>query len=97
MGPAIIVAEVDLDMSRFPTLGYLCSWAKTLPRLKSSAGKTKGNDSTGHDNLYLARVLVETAVVIGRSDTLPRRAVPTDRASTWQREGHRLRPAARSS
>ena len=56
-------------MSRFPTPGHLCSWAKVCPGIKSSAGKTKGNGSTGHGNRYLARVLGETAVVIGRSDT----------------------------
>jgi transposase len=66
---AIIVAEVGLDVSRFPTPGHLCSWAKVSPGIKSSAGKTKGNGSTGHGNRYLARVLGETAVVIGRSDT----------------------------
>ena len=66
---AIILAEVGTDMSRFPTAGHLCSWAKVSPGIKSSAGKTKGNGSTGHGNRYLARVLGETAVVIGRSDT----------------------------
>ncbi len=66
---AIILAEVGPDMSRFPTAGHLCSWAKVSPGIKSSAGKTKGNGSTGHGNRYLARVLGETAVVIGRSDT----------------------------
>jgi len=66
---AIILAEVGLDMSRFLTAGHLCSWAKVSPGINSSAGKTKGNGSTGHGNRYLARVLGETAVVIGRSDT----------------------------
>ena len=56
-------------MSRFPTAGHLCSWAKFSPTLNSSAGKTKGNHSTGHGNRYLARVLGEAAVVAGRTDT----------------------------
>ena len=34
-----------------------------------SAGKTKGNGSTGHGNRYLARVLGEAAVAAGRTDT----------------------------
>ena len=66
---AIIIAEVGVDMSRFPTAGHLCSWAKFSPGISSSAGKTKGNGSTGHGNRYLARVLGEAAVVAGRSDT----------------------------
>jgi transposase len=66
---AIIIAEIGVDMSRFPTAGHLCSWAKFAPGIKSSAGRTKGNGSTGHGNRYLARVLGETAVVAGRTDT----------------------------
>ena len=66
---AVIIAEVGADMSRFPTAGHLCSWAKFSPGINSSAGKTKGNGSTGHGNRYLARVLGEAAVVAGRTDT----------------------------
>ncbi len=66
---AIILAEVGTDMSRFPTAGHLCSWAKFSPGIKSSAGKPKGTGSTGHGNRYLARVLGEAAVVAGRSDS----------------------------
>jgi transposase len=65
----IILAEIGTDMSRFPTPGHLCSWAKFAPRIKSSAGKNKGNGSTGHGNRYLARVLGEAAVMAGRTDT----------------------------
>jgi transposase len=66
---AIIIAEIGLDMTRFPTAGHLCSWAKFSPGIKSSAGKSKGSGSTGHGNRYLARVLGEAAVMAGRSDT----------------------------
>jgi transposase len=66
---AAIIAEIGLDMSRFPTAGHLCSWAKFSPGINSSAGKSKGNGSTGHGNRYLARSLGEAAVVAGRTDT----------------------------
>ena len=66
---AIILAEIGVDMSRFPTAGHLCSWAKFSPGINSSAGKSKGNGSTGHGNRYLARVLGEAAVVAGKTDT----------------------------
>ena len=65
----MILAEIGTDMSRFPTAGHLCSWAKFSPGIKSSAGKIKGNGSTGHGNRYLSRVLGEAAVVAGRTDT----------------------------
>ncbi len=66
---AVILAEIGTDMSRFPTAGHLCSWAKFSPGINSSAGKTKGTGSTGHGNRYLARVLGEAAVIAGRTDT----------------------------
>jgi transposase len=66
---AVIIAEIGVDMTRFPTAGHLCSWAKFSPGVKSSAGKTKGNGSTGHGNRYLARILGEAAVMAARSDT----------------------------
>jgi transposase len=66
---AIIIAEIGLDMTRFPTPAHLASWAKFAPGIKSSAGKTKGNGSTGHGNRYLARVLGEAVVCAGRTNT----------------------------
>ncbi|MPZ67421.1 MAG: IS110 family transposase [Pseudonocardiaceae bacterium] len=66
---AVIVSEVGLDMSRFPTAGHLASWAKFTPGIKESAGQKKGTGSTGHGNRYLAKVLGEAAVGAGRTDT----------------------------
>ncbi len=37
--------------------------------MKESAGKKKGSGSTGHGNPYLAGVLGEAAVSVGRTDT----------------------------
>jgi len=66
---AIIIAEVGLDMTRFPTAQHLCSWAKFTPGVKESAGKKKGKGSTGHGNKYLARVLGEAVIGAARTDS----------------------------
>jgi transposase len=65
----VIIAEVGLDMTRFPTAGHLASWAKFTPLVKESAGKKKGKNATGHGDPYLARVLGNAAMAIGRTDT----------------------------
>lgn len=41
-----MIAEVGLDMSRFPTAAHLCSWARFAPGVKESAGKSKGRGTT---------------------------------------------------
>jgi transposase len=66
---AIIIAEVGLDMTRFPTAAHLASWAKFAPGVKESAGKRKGKGSTGHGDAYLARVLGEAAVGAAKTDS----------------------------
>jgi transposase len=65
----VIVAEIGIDMTRFPTAGHLTSWARFSPRANESAGKTKGTRSTGHGNRYLAAVLGEAAVGASRTNT----------------------------
>lgn len=65
----VIVAEIGVDMTRFPTAAHLCSWARFAPSITESAGRKKGNAATGHGNRYLARVLGEAAVAAGKTDT----------------------------
>jgi transposase len=65
----VAIAEIGLDMARFPTPGHLCSWAKFAPGVSESAGKKKGASATGHGNPYLARVLGEAAVAASRTHT----------------------------
>ena len=65
----VIIAEIGVDMTRFPTAAHLCSWARFAPGIKESAGRKKGTGATGHGNRYLARVLGEAAVSPGRTDT----------------------------
>jgi transposase len=65
----VIIAEIGVDMSRFPTPGHLVSWARFAPGVKESAGRRKGNATTGHGNPYLARVLGEAAVAASKTHT----------------------------
>jgi transposase len=64
-----LIAELGVDMSRFPTPGHLVSWARYAPGVRQSAGKHKGKASTGHGNPYLARVLGDIAICAGKTDT----------------------------
>jgi len=64
-----IIAEISIDMSRFPTPAHLVSWARYAPGISESAGRIKGNSSTGHGNRYLARVLGEAALAASHTDT----------------------------
>jgi transposase len=66
---AVIIAEVGVDMSRFPTPAHLSSWARFAPGVKESAGRKKGGGSTGHGDRYLARVLGEAAVGTSKTNT----------------------------
>lgn len=66
---AVVVAEIGLDMTRFPTPRHLASWARFAPGVKESAGKKKGNAATGHGNRYLARILGEAAIGAARTRT----------------------------
>jgi transposase len=64
-----IIAEVGVDMARFPTPDHLASRARFAPGISESAGRIKGNSGTGKGNRYLARALGEAAVGVRRTDT----------------------------
>jgi transposase len=65
----VLIAEIGVDMRRFPTPAHLAAWARFAPGVTESAGKRKGTAATGHGNPYLARVLGEAAVTAGKTNT----------------------------
>jgi len=64
----VIIAELGLDMSIFPTPGHLVSWAKLSPRTISS-GATHRSGTTGKGNPYLKGVLGEAAAAAAKTTT----------------------------
>jgi transposase len=67
-GAQALIAEVGLDMSRFPTPGHLVSWAKLSPRTIQS-GPVSRSGRTGKGNPYLKGALGEAAATAARTDT----------------------------
>jgi len=56
----IVIAEIGVDMNRFPTPGHLASWAGLCPGNNESAGKHKST-TTRSGNPWLTSALVEAA------------------------------------
>jgi transposase len=62
----VIVAEIGVDMTRFPTAGHLVSWAGLCPRVHESAGK-RISTRTRSGNPWLKTTLVQVAWVAART------------------------------
>ena len=67
-GAQEIIAEIGVDMTRFPTPGHLVSWAKFAPTARQSAGKSKPG-ATGKGNPWLGGALGEAVIGAAKTKT----------------------------
>jgi transposase len=67
-GAQELIAEIGVDMTRFPTAGHLVSWAKYAPKARQSAGKSKPG-STGKGSPWIASTLGEAGIGAARTKT----------------------------
>ncbi len=56
----VLIAEIGTDMSRFPSVGHLISWAGFCPRLDESAGKRRST-RTRQSTPWLKPTLINAA------------------------------------
>jgi transposase len=63
----VIVAEIGVDMSRFPTARQLASWAGQCPGNDRSAGKRRSG-KTRHGSKWLDSALTEAAMATARTN-----------------------------
>jgi transposase len=61
----VILSEIGIDMSRFPTAGHLVSWAGLCPRNDESAG-TRRSTRLRKGDPWLKTVLVQCALAAAR-------------------------------
>jgi len=62
----VIIAEIGVDMTVFPTAGHLASWAGLCPGNHQSAGK-RGSGTTRPGSPWLRKALVEAALAAART------------------------------
>jgi transposase len=68
LSAAGLIAEIGLDMSRFPTPEALVSWAGLAP-VADQSGPRKGRGKKGHGNTYVRRLCTIAAGNAASTDT----------------------------
>ncbi len=86
-GAEQIIAEIGVDMSRFPTPAHFASWARVCPGTNESAG-TRRKTGTGDGNPWLRSALIEAALGAVRAG----RAHPNFFAARYRRLAGRRGP-----
>ncbi len=104
-GAQELIAEIGVDMTRFPTAPHLVSWAKFAPKAKQSAGRSKPRHHRQGQPLA-RRHPRRGRHLSGPHQDLPGIALPPARPPPRQtarpgrgrqlHPGHRLAPAIRS-
>lgn len=64
----VVISEIGVEMSRFPTASHLASWAGLCPGNNESAGRHRSG-KTRKGNKELCEVLTECAWAAGRTST----------------------------
>ena len=81
-----IISEIGVDMSVFPTLKHLCSWAGLVPQNNESAGKKKTTRIT-RAGAYIKPLLVQCALAVCNSDKHPE--IKSRYLALKKRRGHK--------
>ena len=85
----VIISEIGVDMTQFPSAGHLVSWAGLCPRLDESAGKRRST-RIRHATPWLKTALVQAAWAATRKiGKLSAGAVPAPEGSPGPEEGDR--------
>jgi transposase len=82
----VLIAELGVDMTVFPTAQHVASWAGLCPGQNESAGKRRSG-KTRRGNRWLRTVLIEAPS--RRAAARPKAPSRPGIAASWQHRGHK--------